>query len=83
MSMTAIETDEMSEVLDRVRTWPAPSRIAVVMRILESLEPEFAATPKNIPTAEEIHRQFQTDKPAPDDETIRRWKDEHIMEKYG
>jgi hypothetical protein len=26
---------------------------------------------------------FKTDKPAPDDETVRQWIDEQRMEKYG
>ena len=26
---------------------------------------------------------FRTDRPAPDDETVRLWIDEHRMEKYG
>ena len=35
------------------------------------------------PSAAEIAAMFKTDKPAPDDATVKQWIDEHRMEKYG
>jgi hypothetical protein len=34
-------------------------------------------------TAAELMALVKTDKPAPDDETVQRWIDEHRTEKYG
>lgn len=34
-------------------------------------------------SGEDIRRIFGAGRPAPDDETVRRWRDEHLMEKYG
>jgi len=33
--------------------------------------------------AAEVRGLITTDRPAPDDETVERWIDEHRMEKYG
>lgn len=83
--MSVVEKDPVSEVLDRVNAWPPAQRITLARRILETLEPmTLTATP--IPrgrSMEEIRALFQIDRPAPDDETVRRWIDEHRLEKYG
>ncbi|MBC7815675.1 MAG: hypothetical protein IAG10_02120 [Planctomycetaceae bacterium] len=34
-------------------------------------------------SAEEVHQHLQIKGPAPDDETVKQWIDEHRMEKYG
>lgn len=42
-----------------------------------------ARKPKRGPSAAEVQSLFRMDRPAPDDETVERWIDEHRMEKYG
>jgi len=47
--MSGTATDDVAEVMDRVKHWPSPMRIALARRILESLEAsgegEFAPPP--------------------------------------
>ena len=84
--MNATMTDDLTEVLDRVKTWSVTSRIALVKGVLETFTSDTAtdsAAPTVAPSSEEIRRTYQTDRDAPSDETIRRWKHEHLMEKYG
>jgi hypothetical protein len=85
--MTAGEANQIADIVRRVQSWPAPLRVALARRILETLEsppveqPQ-AALPRG-PSAAEVAAMFKTDKPAPDDATVKQWIDEHRMEKYG
>jgi hypothetical protein len=85
--MTALETKEITDVIQRVQDWPAPMRIALARRILESLETraETAATPTQLrgPSAAEVAAMFKTDKPAPSDEECQRILEEELSRKYG
>jgi hypothetical protein len=85
--MSTTEVAEIAEVVARVRSWPAAMRVALARRILETLEspPVEQPAPQRPrgPTSAEIAAMFKTDKPAPDDATVKRWIDEYRMEKYG
>jgi hypothetical protein len=85
--MNAAETVEIAEVVQRVQSWPAPMRIAVARQILETLEGPAAPalTPElpRGPSAAEVAALLKTDKPAPDDATVKQWIADHRMEKYG
>jgi hypothetical protein len=83
--MSTAESTELTDVLNRVKTWPVASRIALVKEVLETLTPATSESPSvpRGPSAAEIIETFKTDRPAPDDATIRQWIDEHRMEKYG
>jgi hypothetical protein len=88
--MSTAEATELTDVLNRVNTWPTTLRITLARRILESLdqaEPEAPSTPPPPKTrglsAAEVRGLIKTDKPPPDDETVKRWIHEHRMEKYG
>jgi hypothetical protein len=78
--MSSTEISEIAEVLSRVRSWPAATRVALARRILETLEsPPVEQPPPRLPrgpSAAEIAAMFRTGSPAPDDDT-------HRMEKYG
>ncbi len=83
--------DEMSEVLDRVKDWPPPSRIILARRILESLEtPAVAETgpepPPESPTrgvpVESLVGLLGTDREPPDDEECRRIVEEERLKEY-
>jgi hypothetical protein len=82
--MSIIESNELAEVLDRVKRWPDADRFALVKGVLETMAPELM-TPTPVPrgrSVEEILETYKTDKPAPDDETVRQWIDEQRMEKH-
>lgn len=86
--MSVAEPNEIGAILDRVQTWPPAQRIILARKILESLEaPASVPTPtlsaKRGHSAVEVRNLLTLDRPAPDDETVRRWIDEHRMEKYG
>ena len=75
----------MTEVLQRVTAWSPADRITLARRILETLEATAlkAGSVGRGRSLEEIREQFQTDSPAPDDATVRRWISERRLEKYG
>jgi hypothetical protein len=82
-----MQTNDITELVQQVQSWPASMRIALARQILESVErePESASTsalPRG-PTAAEVAARFRADKPAPSDETVKQWIDEHRLTKYG
>jgi hypothetical protein len=86
--VSTAEATELTDVLNRVKTWPTTLRITLARQILESLDkgeaPPEPSPPKSRGlSAAEVRSLLQTDRPPPDDETVERWIDEHRMEKYG
>jgi len=86
--MSTAEATELTDVLNRVKTWPTTLRITLARKILESLDKaEAPAAPPPPKTrglsAAEVQGLLKTDRPPPDDETVKQWIDEHRMEKYG
>jgi hypothetical protein len=90
--MNTAGADEVSEVLDRVKHWPLPSRITLARRILESLDPSAIAgtepepspkTPTRGIPAESVVGLLRTDREPPDDEECRRIVEEERWKKYG
>jgi hypothetical protein len=85
--MSVTETNEVASVIQKVRSWPAPMRIVLARRILETLEskpeePGPARLPRG-PSAAEVAAMFKTDKPAPGDEECQRILEEELVRKYG
>jgi len=73
-TMSTAEANELTDVLNRVKTWPATLRITLARKILESLDKaEAPATPPPPKTsglsAAEFQGLLKTDRPPPDDET--------------
>jgi hypothetical protein len=88
--MSTVEATELTDVLNRVSTWPTTLRITLARKILESLDEGKVLAPGSPPTrktrglsAAEVRTLLNADRPAPDDETVNRWIDEQRMEKYG
>jgi hypothetical protein len=86
--MSTAEAAELTDVLNRVTTWPTALRITLAHKILESLDQmEAPAVPPASKTrglsAAEVRALIKTDRAPPDDETVERWIDEYRMEKYG
>lgn len=82
--MNVVETGQVAEVLERVKDWPPESRIVLARRILETLES--GATPARARTSRSVRELIGIgagDSPPPDDETVRRWIDEHRAERWG
>jgi hypothetical protein len=80
---TDIETDQLSDVMDRVKTWPRTMRIALVKYVLDTLDvPQAVPVPRGRPV-EELIGLGAGSSPAPDDAQVKSWIDEHRMEKYG
>ena len=80
--MIGVANEEIREVLSRVTNWPACDRIVLARKILETVEAA-PATARRGYTAEEVMALLKTPQPAPDDETVKQWVDEHRAEKYG
>jgi hypothetical protein len=82
--MSTAEAVEMTDVLSRVKSWSPESRIALARLILETLErPQQPTRKLSSRSVQELIGLGLGDSPAPDDDTVRRWIDEHRMEKYG
>ncbi|NUQ66075.1 MAG: hypothetical protein HUU20_26740 [Pirellulales bacterium] len=84
--MNVTEIEEIVGIVRRVEFWPEAARIILARRILQTLErprtSQLPPVPRG-PTAAEIAGWFKTDKPAPDDATVKGWIDQYRMEKYG
>jgi hypothetical protein len=90
--MSTVESGEMVDVLDRVKTWSAPQRLTLVRRILETLEASAAGPtngdrPPEGPTrgwpVEKALGLLKTDREPPDDAECRRIVEEERWKKYG
>ena len=71
--MSTAEATELTDVLDRVKTWPVENRIALVKQVLETLAPATSgrsSVPRG-PSAAEIIEVFKRDRPPPDGATVR------------
>ena len=82
--MSMLPQQDLTSVLEAIKSWPPPMRVSLARMILETVEtPEPAPGPRQGLSATEVMDLMKTDKPAPDDETVRRWIDEHLVEKHG
>ena len=78
-----MDSKEMFEVLQRVKTWQPDMRIDLARRILETVVPSRPPPPPQTMTLEEIQAIMKTDKPPPTDEECRKIIEEERMKKYG
>ena len=90
--MSTVEANEMADVLDRVKTWSPPLRIALARRILETLESSPVGETLCGKTVEESTRgvpvekvlgMLKTDREPPSDEECRGIIEEERWKKYG
>jgi hypothetical protein len=73
--MSTADATELTDVLNRVKTWPTTWRITLARQILESLDQaEVPAAPPPPKThglsAAEVQGLLKTDRPPPDDEAV-------------
>jgi hypothetical protein len=74
--MSNAEATDLTDVLDRVKTWPTKLRITLARKILESLdkaETTAASHPSQTRgfSAAEDQGLLKTNRPTPDDETVK------------
>jgi hypothetical protein len=90
--MSTAEANELSDVLDRVKSWSPPLRIALARRILETLDTSAVGEPERHPVIEEPTRgvpvervlgMLKTDREPPNDEECRQIVEEERWKKYG
>jgi len=81
--MDTRKTVSYETVLDAVRQWPPDRRFALVQDVLSTLAPEVLPSRPRPKTLEKALGLLATSQPAPSDAEIKRWLDEHRLEKYG
>lgn len=84
--MITTDTHQLSDIVERVRAWPANVRVTLARRILETVEtqpsPEPSDRPRG-PSAAEVASMFKSDKPTPSDDDCRRILEEELTRKYA
>ncbi|MCY2995882.1 MAG: hypothetical protein NTY19_49735 [Planctomycetota bacterium] len=81
--MIATNANELSEVLDRVRTWTPSMRITLARKVLESLAPTAVSQPARVLSLDEVIGILKTDAPPPDDAQCAQIVAEERVRKYG
>lgn len=69
--MSTAESNELNDVLDRVKDWPSARRITLARRILESVEANAVSPPAHNGTLKDLLGILRTDAPPPTDEECR------------
>jgi len=80
--MSQPEMVSYESILDIVRHWPTPQRFTLVQEILKTLAAEAEAKPAPRQTLGKALGLVSKHQPAPTDEEIQQWLDEHRLEKY-
>lgn len=78
-----MNSKEMFEVLDRVRTWDTEMRIDLARRILETVVPARPLKPAQTMSLDEVIGILKTDAPPPTDEECKKIVEEERLKKYG
>ena len=83
--MSHVENINYESVLKTIRQWPKPQRFMLVQEVLRTLAPEseVGKPQRRERTLEQALSVVKLNGPAPTDEEVRQWLDEHRMEKYG
>ena len=77
-----MDSKEMFEVLQRVKTWDPEMRIDLARRILETVVPEQILPPPRTMSLDEVIGIAKTDLPPPTDEECKKILEEERMKKY-
>lgn len=82
--MSTAEANEMADILNRVKSWPVPSRIELARHILETVEgrPAVEPPPRSRPVSDLVGL-LRADGPAPTDEEVEQIIEEERLRKYG
>jgi len=81
--MSATETNEMSDVLKRVRVWAPEMQIVFARKILETIDsPEISEPPRKM-SLNQVFGLLKTNSPPPDDEECAKIVEEERLRKHG
>ncbi len=78
-----MDSKEMFEVLQRVKTWKPEMRIDLARRVLETIVSPRPLLSAQTMTLEEVQAIMKTDKLPPTDEECKKILEEERMKKYG
>ena len=78
-----MDSKEVFEVLQRVKTWKPEMRIDLAHRILETLVSPKIPPPARTISPEEVFGILKTDNPPPTDEECKKIIEEERIKKYG
>jgi len=81
--MTATQSRELADVVNRVKDWPLDMRISLARRILETVEMPAILEPPRTLSLDQVIGILKTEAPAPSDEECERIIEEERMRKYG
>jgi hypothetical protein len=81
--MSTTESTDYEAILQIVREWPPARRFTLVQDVLKTLVPAEAREQPHHPTLEKARGLLTDGRPAPTDEEIARWLEEHRQERYG
>ena len=81
--MSTIESADISDVLERVRTWTPGMRIVLARKVLESLESATISEPPRTMPLDDVFGLLQTDELPPDDEECDRIVEQERARKLG
>ena len=73
----------LTDVLQQVEHWPPDLRISLARHLLESVDTNEAEPAARGWTAADAIAAVNSREPAPDDETVKEWVNEHRAGKYG
>jgi hypothetical protein len=79
-----MEKISYEDIFNTVREWPAAQRFTLVQDVLRTLAPEMEL--QRVPREKTLEKALSLvplNQPAPTDEEVKQWLDEHRMEKYG
>jgi hypothetical protein len=74
----------VDDILATVSAWPMEERLELINRLLESLRSS-AETRRNerVLALQRLRGMLASEKPAPTDDEVAAWLDEHREQKYG
>jgi hypothetical protein len=82
--MSTTEAEDLARVWNQVRNWPPRLQLSLARRILDAVDA--AETPAPVTRGKPVSALIGLgagEGEPPSDETVRRWIDEHRVEKYG
>jgi hypothetical protein len=81
--MSTAPAADYDEVFTLIRAWPPGRRLKLAEAILDSLHQDLGTPPLRGVPVEKVLGVAAGSGPPPDDETVKRWTDEHRREKHG
>lgn len=81
--MSQIEVNNYESIVEIVSRWPVAQRFSLVQDVLKTLAPDVERPRPRERTLEKALSLVPLSRPAPTDEEVKQWLEEHRMEKYG